>query len=88
MLKRTSAPQSKDGFEYVPRQVGPINPEALDRFYAQTGIEAHIAGFDTVEKNTLFLRLRKVSKERVHELYPKIPSEKIDRAKEILGSLK
>lgn len=84
MRKHDRPPVVREGFEYLPQNVKPIDAEKRDLFFKSQGLLQETGKMDEVEKNVLFLRLKKVPLARLTHLYPDISKDSLKKAKKSL----
>jgi len=85
MMNSDKPAVSQPGFEYIPKSQGPIDSAERDKFFEKAGFGPNLTSFDEVEKNVLYLRLKKLPLERLKKLYPKLPVQALTKASSALG---
>jgi hypothetical protein len=84
MMKHQEPPKAMDGYEYIPANASAINAEYRDKFYGYIGLLPYLGKNDEVEKNVLYMRLKKIPLSRITKLYPDLPSEFLRHGAELL----
>ena len=85
MSQHTLPPLQKKEFEYIQKSIGAINPELRDRLFNDVGLLPYLKNYDDVERNVLYLRLKRLPFNRILNLYGSLPESSLKRIYEILG---
>ncbi len=86
-MKSDRQPPQTKAFEFIPKHQGPINAKHRDAFFSDVGFNDDLRAFDDVEKNVLYLRLKKFDIQRLKELYPLVSPATLENAQKALGKL-
>jgi hypothetical protein len=80
--------EPKPGYQHIPPSYPKIDAAKRDQFYQAAGLSSDVSAYDEVEKNVLYIRLRRLKLSEVIAHYPKIPDQKIKNAYTLLHDKK